>query len=179
MTALLKDMWAQISQYLYNGKELKCSDLPINSCKSTLASGESFDSSSELCSESKLTKLSITPMGVLIISTNTFPSYTLWSNNVEGAVKATMLQDGNFVLYNAKNEVVWSTNTAGFDEAILNINDDFNLYIEKNGQVVYTTNKYIQVTTTKNAEMTTPASKLTLLFFKHDGGLCESGERRV
>lgn len=147
--SMLKDMWSQITQYLYAGSELTCADLPKSTCNSTIPSGQCIDSSVELCSEKKRAKLSMRSKGALIVSTNTYPVQQMWSNNVTGAVKACMLSNGNFVLYNSNNDVIWSTNTTGFPGATLKVDDDFNFNIEQNGAVVYTSNPYNQVTSKK------------------------------
>lgn len=134
--AMLNKIWTKINQNQTNGNQPICPILSKNSCSSTLASGQCIDSSAELCSDSKRAKMNLMDSGILNIYTVTCPSFQMWSNEVKGGVKACMLDDGNFVIYNSNNEVIWSTNTAGHPGATLKL-EDFKIVIEHNGQVIY------------------------------------------
>ena len=72
--------------------------------------------------------LTLQPDGNLVLSENTG---TVWASGTDGkgAVRATMQDDGNFVLYADGDNAVWATGTMGNPGARLVLQDDRNLVV--------------------------------------------------
>jgi hypothetical protein len=76
-------------------------------------------------------------------------TYTV-PNNVAETFKA--LKDGNFALFNSKNDMIWSTNTSGKNRLVLEESGNLVVYSQK-GEIVF------QTETTDGAKKTTEAAK--------------------
>jgi hypothetical protein len=77
--------------------------------------------------------------GSLKIYRNRKPFILYWSSNTDGkgAEKACMLENGNFVILNEKNETIWETGTFDEKNCLRFIDDGRFVIIGRNGNSLY------------------------------------------
>lgn len=93
----------------------------------TLQAGQELTRGQQLTSANGY-MLTLQSDGNLVLSENTG---TVWASGTDGkgAVRATLQDDGNFVLYTSDDNAVWSTGTQGNEGSRLVLQDDRNLVV--------------------------------------------------
>ncbi|MET9226361.1 LysM peptidoglycan-binding domain-containing protein [Lentzea sp. NPDC003310] len=93
----------------------------------TLQAGQELTRGQQLTSANGYV-LTLQSDGNLVLSENTG---TVWASGTDGkgAVRATLQDDGNFVLYTSEDSAVWSTGTQGNEGSRLVLQDDRNLVV--------------------------------------------------
>lgn len=106
-------------------------------CTDTLPSGKCMGLNTFLCSPLKCFNFFLQNDGNLVIYNTVAPLKAYWNAQRagKGGVKACMLANGSFTLYNANNTILWSTNSPYYTGANLTVTNNGRITIMSGGQV--------------------------------------------
>lgn len=107
---------------------------------STLNAGQSLSVGQEVKSDNGAYTLVLQQDGNLVLSEGGSPVWAAGTNG-SGAVRASVQEDGNFVLYTSDDKPVWASETSGKSGVRLTVQDDRNVVLyDGEGRPVWASN---------------------------------------
>lgn len=104
---------------------------------SCLFADECINAGEDMLSASKCFRLTFRKDGDLVIVRSKVPNVMVWATNTrfKGGIKACMLRNGNFVMFNKNNLTVWNTHSKGKNEGKIVrtcVHDDGKISVQAN-----------------------------------------------